>query len=303
MKKSTELPGTAKPEAGVEPSDANFNSTRVGDASGVPAEKKPEDVVSKGEDEEEEEENEGQDNEQEEQEEKSMPITEDDLEKSLRKLSAYAQRNDEPARKDRLLSKASSDALSKSEREELFELLGGESSKEENTITKSFEENETLQKALDVSEYLQEQHTELVKSLRNVGEEIEKSDHRRHEFNLVMAKAIQDIGLMVKSMSEQIGIVGNKPARQPKSLGVVQPSQVLHKSFGNSASSEEVLGKSQVLDALDSMMQESMSKGMQGRTEYGEDIALATSKYEQTHMISKPMLQAVKGFYQKRLSQ
>ena len=310
MKKGTEYAGEEKPEVGVTPSDGNFTSTRVGPASGVSADAKPPDVVSKAEDEEgeehEDEENPqfeaGEQEEGEEEQKARKSLTPGDLQKSLDKLSAFAESGDAPSRKERLLSKATSETLSKSEQEELFELLGGVSAVADEpgeAIVKSMGENDNLQKALDVSEYLQEQHTELVKSLRNVGEEIQKSDNRRHEFNLVMAKAIRDIGLMVKSMSEDMGVIGAKPARAPKSMGLTRGTQVLQKSFAGNEEGE-AMNKSQVLDGLDGLMEESMAKGMSGATEHGEDIALATSKYEQTHMISKPMLAAVKGFYQRK---
>jgi len=310
MKKGTEYAGEEKPEVGVTPSDGNFTSTRVGPASGVSADAKPPDVVSKAEDEEgeehEDEENPqfeaGEQEEGEEEQKARKSLTPGDLQKSLDKLSAFAESGDAPSRKERLLSKATSETLSKSEQEELFELLGGVSAVADEpgeAIVKSMGENDNLQKALDVSEYLQEQHTELVKSLRNVGEEIQKSDNRRHEFNLVMAKAIRDIGLMVKSMSEDMGVIGAKPARAPKSMGLSRGTQVLQKSFAGNEEGE-AMNKSQVLDGLDGLMEESMAKGMSGATEHGEDIALATSKYEQTHMISKPMLAAVKGFYQRK---
>jgi len=312
----TEYAGEEKPEVGVTPSDENFNSTRVGPASGVSAEAKPKDVVSKAEGEEDEEAGEGAEHEeqetpdfeageQEEETEAKKSLTPSDLQKSLDKLTQFATSGDAPSRKERLLSKASSETLSKSEQEELFELLGGVSASEYEpgeAIVKSMNQNDNLQKALDVSEYLQEQHTELVKSLTNVGDEIQKSDNRRHEFNLVMAKAIRDIGLMVKSMSEQMGIIGAQPVRQPKSMGVTRGTQVLQKSFAGREGGES-MSKSQVLDGLDELMVESLSKGMQGASEHGEDIALATSKYEQTHMISKPMLAAVKGLYQRKSGQ
>ena len=297
--------GSGSVEAGVTPSDGDFNATRVGPASGVSADAKPKDVVSKAEgdedeDHEDEESPEFEAGEDEEDSEKSL--TAGDLQKSLDRLTALAREGDGPSRKDALLAQANSDTLSKSEREELFELLGGAASTADEPgdhIVKSMTENDTLQKALDVSEYLQEQHSELVKSLRNVGEEIQKSDNRRHEFNLVMARAIRDIGTMVKSLAEEMGTIGAQPARAPKSLGV-KAGQVLQKSFAGRATESDELSKSQVLDALDGLMEDSMSKGGSGTLENGEDIALAVSKYEQTHMITKSMLGAAKSFIQKK---
>ena len=299
--------GPGSVEEGVTPSDANFNQTRVGPASGVSAEAKPADVVSKAEDEEEGEEHEEGESPEfeagEEEEESEKSITPGDLQKSLDRLTAMAEAGDGPSRKDNLLAKANDDTLSKSEREELFELLGGAAPTVDEpgeNIVKSMTSNDTLQKALDVSEYLQEQHSEMVKSLRNVGEEIQKSDNRRHEFSLVTAKALCDIGQMVKSMYEQINTIGGQAARPPKSLGVVKAGQVLQKSFAGRAAESDDLSKSQVLDALDGLMEESMAKGGSGTLDSGEDIALAVSKYEQTHMISKSKLGAAKSFIQKK---
>lgn len=232
-------------------------------------------------------------------------ITGDDLQKSLDHLEELAQTTDTPSRKDALLSKASEGTLAKSEREELFDILGGapEPAAEDgdnagDNIVKSMETNEELAGALDVSDYLREQHTELVKSLHAVGEEITKSDNRRMEFDLVMAKAVHDIGTMVKSISESMDGFLEQPARAPKSRGV-QGAAHLEKSFAGQAPAGESLSKAMVLDAMDGLMEKSMTAGHGGKLGEGsgEDIALAVAKYEQTSLISKPMLAAVKGWH------
>lgn len=292
--------------AGVDPQGTNMESTRVGDSRPGTGSNNPEAVVKAEEDEEHEEGEsaEFEAGEEEETEEKSKKsLTASDLEASLDRLEAFAKSSDLPSRKETLLAKAGEGELSKSDREELFNLLGGGTVPDQTTsdepgenIVKSMSENETLQKALDVSDYLQEQHTELVKSLRRVGDEIQKSDHRRHEFNLILAKAVKDIGEMVKSLSETVGVMAGQPVRAPKSAGITtKPSQVLQKSFAGQPPVGDTLTKSQVLDALDSLMEKSMAAGMSGATDFGEDIAMAVAKYEQTNMISRPMLEAVKS--------
>ena len=312
MKKASEkVPGGV---AGVDPQGTNKESTRV--AVSRPGEgggQSPEDVVKaedeeEGEDHEENESPEFEAGEEEEEAEKAKKsLTVGDLSKSLEALESFAKSGDLPSRKDLLLGKAGAGTMSKSEREELFNILGGgnvpssEETSPAESIVKSMNENENLQKALDVSDYLQEQHGEMVKSLRRVGDEIGKADHRRHEFNMILAKAVKDIGDMVKSMSETLANVAGQPVRAPKSLGVTtQKAQVLQKSFGGQPPASENLTKSQVLDALDGMMEDSVSKGMSGATDFGEDIAMAVSKYEQTNMISRPMLNAVKEHLTKR---
>lgn len=292
--------------AGVDPENASKDATRVaGPRPGEGGSNAPEAVVKAEEDEEHEEDEspefEAGEEEEEVEEKSKKSLTASDLEASLDRLEAFAKSGDLPSRKETLLAKANEGELSKSERDELFNLLGGGAVPEQTAdepaenIVKSMSENETLQKALDVSDYLQEHQTELIKSLRRVGDEIQKSDHRRHEFNLILAKAITDIGGMVKSLNEAVSTMAGQPAHAPKSLGITtKPGQVLQKSFAGQPTAGETLTKSQVLDALDGLMEESMAKGMSGATEFGEDIAMAVAKYEQTHMISKPMLAAVK---------
>lgn len=227
-------------------------------------------------------------------------LSSEDLEKSLDKLQEFAQSEDGESRKNALLQKAMEGELEKSEREELFGLMGGvsdEAKPETHTdaITKSMEGNETLQKALDVSDYLREQHEELCKSLGQLAEYQEQSEARQHEFNLILAKAVSDTGQLVKAMSAKLGVIASQPAREPKSRG----AQPLQKSFGGQPPEGEQLSKGLVLDALDAMHQESLEKGMDGRTNGGESILNAIAKYENTNMLSKSMLAEVQSYRQR----
>lgn len=233
---------------------------------------------------------------------KSMDLSGDDLEKSLERLDEFTQSADEESRKKVLLQKAMEGDLEKSERDELFDLMGGQSEEAPGShadeIIKSMAENETLQKAYDVSDYLREQHEELCKSLGQLADYQEQSDARQHEFNLILAKAISDTGNLVKAMSEKLGVIASQPARPPKSRGV-QPAQPLEKSFGGQAPAEGKLTKSMILDTLDEMHVESLEKGMEGRTGGGESILNAVAKYESTNMISKSMLAEVQAHRQR----
>jgi len=232
---------------------------------------------------------------------KSDDLTEDDLQKSINRLATYASEEDMTTRKNQLLEKAQGgEELSKAERDELFDLIGGKVEEEDVTLSKSvtegLETNEPMQKALDVSEYLQEQHTELVKSLGAVADHVEASDARQHEFNLVLAKAVADVGNLVKAVAEQLNIIGDQPAHAPKSRGV-RGGQVIQKSFAGSAPAEDQLSKSQILDTMEQMHVDSLEKGEHGRLNgEGEDILNAISKYESFNQISRPMLAAVEKF-------
>jgi hypothetical protein len=226
-------------------------------------------------------------------------VTEEDLQKSLDRLAGMASPGDATSRKEELLSKAQSgEELAKSERDELFALLGGgDNAPQPNPgeeLIKGMRENETIQKALDVSQYLDEQHSELCKALASLADRIEKSDQRQHELNLVQARAIVQMGSLVKAMSERLGVIETQPARQPKSRGV--RATPLQKGFAGEPPPGEQLSKSEVLDALESMMHESVEKGGSGASAGGEDLLKAISKYEQFNAISRPLLQEVQAY-------
>jgi hypothetical protein len=231
------------------------------------------------EDEESEDEGTDEGDSEEEDMEESTDLSEDDLEKSLDRLQQLVDAEDPTSRKQFLLEKAQRETLEKSEQKELFDLLGqGEAEKESfgEEVTKGLDENNTLQKALDVSDFLQEQHAELVKSLGMLAEYQEKSDARQHAFNLILAKAVADEGRLIKGIAERLSVIEEQPAREPKSKGV----RPLEKSFAGSQPPAEQLGKSETLNALMGMLEESMQKGGDGVTEDGIDLAKAVTKCE-----------------------
>jgi hypothetical protein len=259
----------------------------------------------RGEEEDEEDEDEegdgGEEDENEAEKGCTKSLSREDLEKSLSRLNELATEDDPAARKEVLLKKALIEELSKGEQEELHQILGGvtepTSSRLSDDVRKGFGENETLQKALDVSDYLQENNNELLKSLDTLSKAIEASDSRQHEFNLVLAKAVSDIGRATMAMSSRLGVIEAQPARAPKSRGIHAP---LEKGFQGSDRAPDGLSKSEILDALEEMAEDSINKGLGGVMEDGGDIALAISKYEQFNMISPSLLKTVQGHIQSR---
>lgn len=241
--------------------------------------------------------------------EKNEGLTAEDLQKSLDRLDEYATSDDPAARKDALLAKANDGDLEKSERDELFDLLGGAPASTDTETASTVSEdlvksmtddgNQGLQEALDVSPYLREQHEALVKSLGAVGGHIEKSDKRQHEYNILHARALVDVGNLVKGMSERLGIIEKQPARGPKSRGVT-PGETLAKSFAGEEGGDEQLSKSEIADALDGLMAESMEGGRNGLTKSGADILIEISKFEQLSKLSPDMFGEVKGFISRR---
>ena len=83
-------------------------------------------------------------------------LTAGDLNKSLNRLQRYAERGGTQSRKDNLLHKAQTGQdLSKSERAELFDLLGNKPQVKQplaKSVTRGLQSNDSIQKALDVSE-------------------------------------------------------------------------------------------------------------------------------------------------------
>lgn len=233
-----------------------------------------------------------------EEEEGKKSLSEEDLRKSLDALEEVVEASDETSRKQALLEKASSGDLDETERDELFGLLGGQAQTDPSladSIAKSFEGNETLAKSLDVSDYLAAQHSEELGALRTLADCIEKSDRRQHEFNLVLAKAVVQMGGLVDGMSRRIGVVETQPARGPKAQGV-QGAQPMAKSFGEGGAGGAQLSKSQTLDLLDNMMEKSMQAGGDGIADCGEDLAVSIAKYESQSVLSRNLHDEVVSF-------
>jgi len=238
---------------------------------------------------------------------KKSEVTVDDFQKSLDQLEAIAKADDPESRKEELLAKASNgEELTSGERDELFKALGSGDDfvDDDPEIIKSVEaamdpeaNGESFQKALDVSEYLEAQHTALTSSLTELAKAMDASDQRQHEFNLVFAKAFHQVGELVKGMSERLGVIERQPARAPKSKGIPAASAgVVQKSFANAEAPTGDLSKGEILDGLENMMRKSVDAGSNGMARCGEDILQATAKFEQTNQISKALLGEVTEF-------
>lgn len=223
---------------------------------------------------------------------KSEDLSEDDLEKSIAKLEEYFEKGDAPSRKQTLLEKAQVTELSKSEQDELHQILGGGNSEPEETLSdiveKSMEPGEDLQKALDVSEYLSETHEESVRVNRMLADTIEKSDSRQHEYNMVLAKAMARIGNLVKSLDEKFDTISEQPARRPKS----QVGKPLQKSFAGAPPAGEQLSKSEISDTLETLFMKSCDMGQGGAMD-GIDLLAETAKFETTNRLNPAVMAMV----------
>lgn len=228
---------------------------------------------------------------------KGLQVTEDDLQKSIDALTAQTLKTPE-ARKKVLLSKAISTELTAEENTELQGLLGGakvEKSLAEEVIA-PFEEDEDLNKSIDVSTYLTQNHDALIKALTRVADGLESFQKSQQSFDLVLAKAVSNGLKLTKSMSEKLGVMASAPARAPKSQGVRPGTQVIEKGFANGAPPQgDEPDRDETLTGLDMLMQKSMREGHSGHAACGEDIAVSTANYESNGRISKNLMTEVKA--------
>jgi hypothetical protein len=221
---------------------------------------------------------------------KKSVLTEASLRKSLRRLAGYVESNDQETRKSALLESAmAGNTLRKSERDELSALLAGRSPAHESAgeeVTKSMRENENIQKAIDVSEYLTAQHVELVKALGDMADRQDAMAQQQQEFNLMLAKAHIDTGSVVRELSKSMDSFAEAPMRAPKSAGITPGMRPLAKSFGAQAGSEGELNKSEVIQALTKMNQRSWEMGKGGKASNGEDLTKAVARFESSKELS-----------------
>lgn len=227
-------------------------------------------------------------------------VSENDLTKALDLLEGASQTSDDE--KQGLLSKAMDGSITPEENDRLAELLSGVSAATPvvDEVTKSLrpENDERLQKSLDVSEYLGGLHGGLTTALEKVAEHLEKSDNRQHNFNVVLAKSMRAIGEVVQAVDSRLGVIEEQPVGGPKAIQ--SPAQIPHlqKSFKGQGGqgTEDKLSKSVVLDTLEAMNIDSLEKGRDGQAHCGEDLTKAIAKYEATTHMSRPLYNELKQF-------
>lgn len=230
-------------------------------------------------------------------------LNESDLVKGLAALKAAATENNPHARRAELFQKAQNGTISSEENDELVKSLDG------STLTSKVQaglQSDVIQKSIDVSDFLREQHKGVVDGLTVLTEHIQKSQSDEYGFRVALATTLTGLvdtvvqqGQLIKSMGESMGVAMAQPARGPKSQGV--GAQPMNKSFsGNPASASAAsqldgteLSKSQILDVM-----EEMNKA-QAHSPSGESLMHAISKYESTNQISPSLLKDVAAFVAK----
>lgn len=226
-------------------------------------------------------------------------LTETDLEKGLDALQEAASKNNPHLRQATLLAKAQDGTIADEEKEELIKSIDG--SKLTSEVLAGFQ-SETIQKSIDVSDFLRDSTAGVTQGLEALTQHIQKSQSDDHGFRIALATTLASMtdviksqGELLKSMSEQFGEVAALPARGPKSQGV--RAQPMNKSFAGAparqlgvASVESDLSKSEILDGMEGMLH----KGVE--VVEGEDLLKAISKYESSNQISPTLLREVSAY-------
>lgn len=237
-------------------------------------------------------------------------VVEADLLKSLEKIEAITKSETPEARKQDLLRKSLDGAASEDEQGELAALLKGEVIVDaDEDLSKSIEAEEdgALAKAIDVSDALGELVGKLEKALGNVGEELRKSSSHQGEVNLVLAKGLLDTSRLalttnglVKGLQNTLEGVLSQPVSGRRS--VASSNQIIQKSHAGTAPAEEQITKGQILDVLDAMIEERVTKGEPLVAPCGEDLTKATAKVETTGGVSPALMQDLANFRRNRQS-
>lgn len=206
-------------------------------------------------------------------------LTEASLQKSIARLAQYVEGRDPVARKNALLRRAQlGKSLSKSEQGELMRILGGDTQEAARParLSKGLTDNRVIQKSVDATQYIAQQHAEMVGALDRMDKSFGSLSRRSMEFDLVLAKAVADIGRSVQRLAKSVAQADAAPARVAKSMGVTGRARPLQKS----GMGEPGLSRQQIDAALDGMMQKSLQAGRAGRTESGLQLTKAIAHFD-----------------------
>ena len=237
---------------------------------------------------------------------KSLNLSRDDLMKAMDTLEAVSEGiGGEPDRRAELGEKVALGTISKSERAELFELLGAPEAPEadDDQIAKSFTNvflaDDQLAQDYEVAPFI-ERHSQLVaESLDSMRESLAKSMGDQQMFNRALAKSFRGIGGviteqgdMIKSLSvqntalaERLGIVEKKPNLRKARTSSAQP---LRKSFAGGEPAAGGLSEQQINDGLGRLMVKSRDNNFLAPC--GEPIDRAVALYESSRKITRRML-------------
>lgn len=213
---------------------------------------------------------------------KQVVMTEESLSKALDALKAMTQAQQPGNRRQALLHKAQSHkGLSKAEARELFLEMGKKEQAPQSLadkVTQGFEHNEEMHKSMadagqdqDVARFMLSLTDNLSKSLGEVCESVEASTQRAHAGQLVLSKAVAQMGTAIKLMAQRMQVIESQPVRQPKSLS----ARPMAKSFAGTPTADVSQGhlpSEEVIDTLTRMNMDSVRGGHKGLTKGHRNI-------------------------------
>lgn len=221
------------------------------------------------------------------------------LSKALSQLAELVEHANPEQRREALLQKSLEGEISEEENAELLSILSGQAGGDApEPLAKSVlagldpSSDEALEAGIDASEYIKAHHEGTVQAVTELANIVEKSQASTGQFHVVFAKALTAVGRELERLSKSIDGWGEQPLSQrPRSAQTPAQAQakVLGKSFAGGAPEGEKFSRDDVLNVLEHMHQESIAKGMGGKSTSGEDLMGAITKYEQFNKMSKSL--------------
>lgn len=136
------------------------------------------------------------------------------------------------------------------------EFKSAKSKKAKKSFADELVEQEPVRKAVDVSEFLESLVYQLGDYTDNLRDDVNKSlkfGAYQQKFNVGLAKALGEVGSLIKGLSEQVAIIGKTPANVRKSD---QNLASIEKSFaGNNTNENNNLSKSEIAQKLAALME------------------------------------------------
>lgn len=223
-------------------------------------------------------------------------LSKTELEKGLAQLEAVSKA---PSRRQELFQKAESGEITDEERTELVKSLASSESLAA-MATSALTDNSTLQKSLDVSEYLRENHAGTVAALETLANALEKSETREQDFRLALGqttvalvKSMQQATTLLQSLSARLEVIENQPVGMRKSLAAppAKSNGVMEKSFAGQPAGDG-LTKSQISNVMSEMLEKGDKYAQVG----GVDLLLAATKFETDSTLHPAVLAAVQSY-------
>jgi hypothetical protein len=158
-------------------------------------------------------------------------VTEDELLKAITSLEEIVKARPEPEEEE--------EEEKKEEEEE-----------EEKSFTGNFDQDETLEKAIEVSDFLSALVDQTENSIAALGATVARLEKSMTKFDGGQIEVLRNVGTKLDTLSKRLEVIENMPARGAKSI--IKSAQVIEKSFaGGGETGIDALPKRKVLDLME----------------------------------------------------